>query len=169
MKTSNKVILLISAAVLGTVGYIYVQVRKLINAPFKIKGVKDINISGTNLNFTLLGQLNNEGRISAYVKDQYYDVFINDILISKVHNKDEVFVGAYKSSIIPLKVNLNYDKLIKIGLDNLTNIVADKSKVKLIIKGYFDWRAGVLSAKQPFELNYTLKEILDLNKQAATV
>jgi len=169
MEKSTKVwIGLVGVAIVGVGGYLYYNVSKLIKATFKVNGVKDVNISGSNISFTLISKITNNGNISAYVNDQYYDVFINDKLVSRVHNKGNVFVGADKTSIIPLKVDLKLNELVKIGLENLTNIVTDKSKVKFSIKGYFKWRAGILAAKQPFELSYTLKEIVDLKNTPST-
>lgn len=177
MKTSAKIgLLLVGGAIVGIAGYIYVQVQKLIKAPFKVTGVKDVDVTGGEIKFTLISQITNESSISAYVKDQYYEVFLNDKLISKIENKSEIFVAAAhkfdkqgnelpNDAKIPLRVDINKKALGKSIIDNLTNLVANRSKIKLSIKGHFVWRAGIVSAKQPFDLSYTLQEILDMNKK----
>jgi hypothetical protein len=177
MKTSAKITIgLISLGIVGVGTYLYVQVQKIINAPFKITGAKDVDVSGGEIKFTLISHIINESNISAYVKDQYYEVFLNDKQISKIENKSEIFVGAAhkydkignllpNDAIIPLRVEINKKALTNAVLVNLTNLVADKSKIKLSIKGYFTWTAGIIKAKQPFELTYTLQEIFDMNKK----
>lgn len=178
MKTSTKITLfLIGGAIVGIGTYLYVQVQKLINAPFKVVAVKNIDLSGGDIKFELISQITNESNISAYVKDQYYEVFFNNKLISKIENKSEIFVGAAhkkdkignelpNNAKIPLKVEINKKASVDSLIANLTNLVANQSKIKLSLKGYFTWRAGIISAKQPFEIEYTLKEILEMNKKA---
>ncbi len=178
MKTSAKIAIgLISVGVVGVGTYLYIQVQKIINAPFALKSVKGLDLTGGDIKFTLITQITNESNLSAYVKDQYYEVFFNGKPISKIENKSEIFVGAAhkydkdgnllpNDAKIPLKVEINKKALGDAIFANLTNLVADKSKVKLSLKGYFTWRAGIISTKQPFELAYTLQEIIDLNKKA---
>lgn len=178
MKTSTKItLLLIGGAIVGVGTYLYVQVQKLIKAPFKVIGVKKIDLTGGEIKFELISQITNESSISAYVKDQYYEVFFNNKLISKIENKSEIFVGAAhkkdkvgndlpNDAKIPLKVEINKKALGDSLIANLTNLVANPSKIKLSLKGYFTWRAGIISAKQPFELQYTLQEIIDMSKKS---
>lgn len=178
MKTSAKIAIgLIGVGIVSVSTWLYIQVQKIINAPFKIISAKDIDVSGGEIKFTLISQITNESSISAYVKEQYYEVFFNGNRISKIENKGEIFVGAANkydkngnlkpnNAKIPLKVEIDKKALTDALLTNLTNLVANKSKVKLSLKGYFTWRAGIVSTKQPFELSYTLQEILDMNKKA---
>jgi len=178
MKTWAKISIgLLTVGVVSAGIYLGIQIRKIINSPFKLKSVKDVDISGGEIKFTLITEITNESSISAYVKDQYYEIFFNGKRISKIENKSEIFVGAAhkydklgnlkpNDAKIPLKVEIDKQALTNALFTNLTNLVADKSKVKLSLKGYFTWTAGIVQAKQPFELAYTLQEIMDLNKKA---
>lgn len=165
MKNSTKVILLIGTAIAGVSTYLYVQIRKIIKSPFKVVGATDVDLTGGEVKFTLLCQKHNDSDISAHINNQYYEVFLNDKLVSKIQNKSHVFVGANKTTIIPVKVEINKNQFLKASIANLTNLIMDKSKVKLSLVGYFHYKAGVFGAKQPLDLSFTLQEILDMKKQ----
>ena len=149
--------------------YLYKQYLKLSNSDFNVVGAKNVKISGTNVSFTLITTLKNSGDISATVKDQYYDIFINGRKVSTVINKQEIKVASNGTSNIPLLIDLNLNDLRKeISSENIINFLVDKSKVKFELKGYFTFKAGLISAKVPFSLSYNLQEIIDLAKTIKT-
>lgn len=145
--------------------YLFNQYLKLTKGSFNIKGAKDVNISDNKISFTLLTTLKNDGDISATVKDQHYDLFINGNAISTVDNKKEINILSNGTSVIPFYIEVNLNDLIKQGSANLSNIFLDKSKIKFELKGYFTWKAGLINSKQPFDLSYTLQEIIYLSKK----
>jgi hypothetical protein len=145
--------------------YLYNQYLKLYKGNFKVVGIKNLIILGNKISFTLLTTLKNSGDLSARVKDQDYQVFVNGNPISKVKNNDEIKIISNGISVIPFYIEVDLNDLIKQGQANIVNILLDKSKVKFDLKGYFTWSAGLIKRKEPFSLTYTLKEIIDLNKK----
>ena len=161
------------ALTLGLVGtgltiysvYLYRQYLKLYNGEFKVVGVKNFVMSGNKISFTLLTTLKNGGDISAVVKDQDYQVFINDKSFSRVKNSDDIKVVSNGKTTIPFYIEIDLNDLKQQGIANITNILLNQDKIKFEIIGTFTWRAGLISSKQPFELGYTLKEIIEMNKK----
>ncbi len=152
----------------GTGAYLYNQVLKLKSGTFKVLGVKNLLLSGNKLSLTLVSQFKNNSDIPATIKDQDYDVFINDKRVANVHNVDSIKIASNNYNIVELKVDVNLNSVLIAGLANLGNIFNNKDAIKIKLKGTLKWQSGIISAKQPFEINYTLKEIQDLANKNKT-
>ena len=105
MKTSVKIILgATGLLVFGTGAYLYSQYLKLINGKLKVFGAKDLNINGGNLSVTIFAKFKNNSDIPATVKDQSYDVFINDKKVGEVNNSESIKIASNSESIIPFNI-----------------------------------------------------------------
>jgi LEA14-like dessication related protein len=169
MKTSVKIILgATGLLVFGTASYLYSQVLKLKNGAFKVFGAKDLKINAGNLSVTLLARFKNNSDISATVKDQYYEIFVNDKKVGEVSNAESIKVSSNGESVIPLNIKANLLSVLTEGLANLGNYFNNQDAVTLKIKGYLTWKSGLISSRQPFEVSQTLKEINQLILESKT-
>ncbi len=152
----------VSAGLIAGGVYIATQIQKLKTGAFKVLGAKSLVIGGGKLSFTLITQFKNNSNISATVTNQDYDVLVNDKRVGTVKSQESVSIKAQDYNIIPLSINVGLTSLLTEGLANLGNYFSNKDAVNIKLKGNLTWRKGILSASQPFEINYTLTEIESL-------
>ncbi len=164
MKTWLKISIgVVSASLVAGGIYIAAQIKKLQTGTFKVLGAKGLIINAGKLSFTLITQFKNNSNISATVTSQDYDVLINDKRVGTVSSKELVSIKAQDYNIVPLKVDVSLNSLLTESLANLSNFLNNnKDAIKIKLKGSLTWKKGILSASQPFEVIYSLKEIEDL-------
>ena len=164
MKTWLKITLGLAGAGLVSGGiYIASQIQKLKTGAFKVLGARNLAIGSGKLSFTLVTQFKNNSNISATVTNQDYDVLINDKRVGTIKSEDSVVIKAQDYNIINLRVDVGLESLLTESLANLANYFSNnKDAIKIKLKGDLTWKKGIISAKQPFEINYTLKEIESL-------
>lgn len=163
MKTWLKITIgVASAGVLAGGAYLISQIQKLKSGTFKVLGAKKLVVSGGKVSFELITQFKNNSNISATVTNQDYDVLINGTRVGIISSSESISIKAQDYNIIPLKVDVSLNSLLTQSLANLGNFFGNKDAIKLTLKGNLTWKKGILSAKQPFEFSYSLKEIEDL-------
>lgn len=160
MKNWIKITLgLVGAGILAGGAYLVSQIQKLKSGTFKVLGAKSLNISGGKISFEIITQFKNNSNLSATVTNQDYDVLINGTRVGVVHSEESVLIKAQDYNIIPLKVDVSINSLLTQSLANIGNFFNNKEAIKVELKGNLTWKKGVISAKQPFEFSYSLKEI----------
>jgi len=70
-----------------------------------------------------------------------------------------ISIKAQDYNIIPLKVDVSINTILSQSLANVANFFKNKEDIKITLKGNLTWKKGFISAKQPFEFSYSLKEI----------
>lgn len=156
-------IALVGAGALTGIGYLISQIQKLKTGTFKVLGAKNLNISGGKVSFELITQFKNNSNLSATVTSQDYDVLINNQRVGIIHSEDSITIKAQDYNLVPLKVDVSVNSLLTQSLANIANYFSNnKDAIKITLKGYLTWKKGILSAKQPFEFSYSMKEIEDL-------
>lgn len=144
------------------------QIYLLYQAAFKIVGAKINKIGISGIDMILYAEIDNKGDISAQINDQHYEVFLNKTKVSTVDAKQEVHINSNGKTIIPIHVAFNPETILMAGADNILNLLTDKSKIKIEIKGNLSLKSGVISLKDyPVDITYTLQEIIDSSKQPA--
>lgn len=160
MKTWLKISLGVAGAgLLAGGGYLIAQIQKLKTGTFKVLGAKNLLVSNGKVSFELITQFKNNSNLSATVTNQDYDVLINNQRVGIIHSEDSISIKAQDYNIIPLKVDVSLNSLLTQSLANLGNFFSNKDAIKVTLKGNLTWRKGIISAKQPFEFNYSLKDI----------
>lgn len=160
MKNWVKITLGLAGAGLISGGiYIASQIQKLKTGTFKVLGAKNLVVSGGKISFQLITQFKNNSNLAAKVTNQDYDVLINGNRIGIVHSEDTIDIKAQDYNIIPLKVDVDLNALVTQSLANIASYFSNKDAIKITLKGNLTWRKGIISAKQPFEFSYSLKEI----------
>ena len=142
------------------------QLYLLYKATFKIIGTKIKNIAFNNIDIVLYTELDNKGDISAQVYEQHYDVFFNGKKVSDIDAKEIIHINSNGKSIIPIRIAFNPEKIVAEGLSNLIQILTDRSKITLQVRGYLSLKSGIVSMKKyPIDIKYTLQELIDISKE----
>lgn len=142
------------------------QLYLLYKAAVKIVNVKINSISTGNISLVLYAELINKGDISAVVKNQHYDVFLNNVIVSTIDSRNEIHVNSNGKTILPININFSPDKTLSIGLANLSNLLIDRAKVVLEIKGYLSLTSGPITLNNFLvNIKYTLQELIDMSKE----
>lgn len=163
MKTWLKITFgLASVSLLAGGGYLISQIKKLRKGSFKVLGIKKLNISGGKVSFELITQFKNNSNLSATVTNQDYNILINGNRVGIVHAEDSILIKAQDYNIIPLKVDVSINSILTQSLANVANYFSNKDAIKINLNGNLTWKKGIISAKQPFEFSYSLKEIESL-------
>lgn len=145
--------------------YLKSQLSKIYNGNWKLAGVKNLNVALDKISFTVMFMLENKGDISVVVSEQNYNVFINGVPVSNINNKTNVKIVAKGFSVIPFDISISIRELLSVGLMNLGDFISNKEKIVIKTKGSLSIKAGIVSLKKyPFELEYTLAQILDAKK-----
>ena len=130
----------IIAAAIGLVtitgAFAYLQYQRIMNYVIKIKTLKFKKISLTSLNFDLFLSFENKSDLRFSIEKQVYDVYLNNVFISRVENSSPTVITPKGVSVIGLNVSVNpkdaFDKLKKNFLNLLTT--PDKLIVKVVCK-----------------------------------
>ncbi len=130
------------------------------NYKISFKAIRLRKIQYNLLDFDLYLNFDNKADIGFVIESQVYDVYLNNIFVSKVVNNTAVPVLKSAVSIIPLKVQVNPEtilkKVLKSPLDLITNY--DKIKLKVVVK--MKVKLWAFTVNIPYTYEATLKEIM---------
>lgn len=144
------------------VNYLAKQVRMLVRTKFAMSGIAINKITFKEINFSLWWKVTNNSDISFTISNQVYDVYLNGKLAKRVGNKPDVKISPHSVGKIPTNVVLDYKELVKIGLDNIGDLLdKDKrNKIQLEVVGTFTLKTSVFTLKDfPFEFKDTFGNI----------
>jgi len=141
------------------------QLVTLYHSTYKVIRTKVNKLSLTAMDIILYLQITNNSDISAQIHNEFFEVFINDKKVSEIKSSDLVHINSNGNTVLPIPIKINADQLLKVAANNISNILNDKSKIRLEIKGYLSLTAGAISLKNyPVDVNYTLQDIIDMSK-----
>jgi len=157
MSNKGKIIIWSLVAILvAVVSYLVIQLMKISKAPLTYAGMKIRSVSLAKIDLTVFFKLLNTGTASVTVSEQEYDVFINGKLVS--HMKySEPFVIRPGENIVPMEVTIRLSDAVRAGIANLSDIINDKSKINIALKGKRSMKVGFLSFN-----NVAINEIFNL-------
>lgn len=137
----------------------------LYKSAYKVVRTKINKISLTTIDIILYLQITNNSDISAQIKNEFFEVFINDKKVSEIKSADLIHINSNGNTVLPIPIKINSDQLIKVAANNISNILNDKSKIKLEIKGYLSLQVGAIDLKNyAIDINYTLQDLIDMSK-----
>lgn len=149
--------------------YLYRQGKRLYDAIYTVSGAVIQELSLNSVSLTLLLKLENKGDLSVEIIDQTYDIYVNNIKVSSINNKNKVKIHSNTCSVIPLQVKFNPKDVFKAGIDNLAFLVGDRSKINIQIKGKFSFEAGAIRMRDfKIDENMTLAQIIEKSKTGNT-
>lgn len=159
----QKIILFGSIALLAGVGYyFYRQAKKASDFCYKIKKVKINKLNRAFTSIDLTFDFQNKSKLEFMVTNQDFDVFINDILVTKIKSNQSFALRPEAWSPLTTTINFNPDEVFKSvkSIDFLKNMLGGTDKIKIKVVGKIGVKSGVISANIPIDITQTLKELL---------
>ncbi len=136
---------------------------------YNIKKSKVKDASAKNIDIDFAVDFKNNSDIEAQIDGYTFDVLLNNVRVSEVTsgNKEIIKASDFTTIIVPIKLNLS-NLLSKklINQDFVKNIIFDKSKIMVGIKGFVSGGAlGVKLKDMEIEISYSLAELLKPSKE----
>lgn len=153
---------LVSIALLAA----YLQLEKLKNYVIKFKRIKINKVAYNLFNFDLFLNFENKSDFNFAITSQKYNVYINNVFVTKIENSLPIQIKAKAVNVIGLNVQFNpKDILNKLGV-NLLSLVAhtDKINIKIDIKMKVKWK--LFSFDVPFIYEDNLKSMMASKNEA---
>lgn len=142
----------------------------LYNATFKVVKTRIKTITAGKISLTLLTEINSKSDVSAVINGQHYEVFFNDKLVSRIDGTEKIHINSNGKTLIPIDIDFNPSAIIQTGIANITNLILDRTKVNIEIKGYLSLKVGIVEMKNyPVDIKYTLQELIDISKEPPVV
>jgi hypothetical protein len=147
-----------------TLNFILKNVRKLVQMKFAYKGTTVNAINLKELSLTMKWLVTNPSDLNFTIKNQVYDVFLNDKFVRKVGSTAETEVYGRGNSIIPTNIYITTKEVAKLGLDNVAGFLTDegRKKTKLKVVGTFDIKTPLFTLRKlPFEFKDSIYNIMN--------
>lgn len=168
LDTKAKIKISLGVFVIGltalTLNFILKNVRKLVHLKFAFKGT-DVNaINLKELSLTMKWLVTNPSDLNFIIKNQVYDVYLNDTFVRKVGSSAETDVYGNGTSIIPTNIYITTKEVFKLGVDNIAGFLTEegRKKTKLKVKGTFDVKTPLFTLRKlPFEFQDTIQNIMN--------
>jgi LEA14-like dessication related protein len=98
------------------------------------------------------------------IKNQVYDVFLNDKFVRKVGSSAETEVFGRGTSILHTNIYITTKEVLKLGVDNLSSFITEegRKKTKLKVSGTFDVATPIFTLRKlPFYFEDTIHNIMN--------
>lgn len=165
--TKKKVISLIVVGTLiaGTVGfgawYIFRLFNVLSDYCLKFWKGKINSISFKSVNMTLWWMIYNKSNADIIVTDHKFDIYINCNRVSTVYGDNETTIKPNNKSAFHFNLVFNPLQVLKISLQNLTDLLSNQDNIQIDIEGYASaGTGGLVLRKLPIKYSMTLGELL---------
>jgi LEA14-like dessication related protein len=158
----------LGAVMIGVLGvtltYLMQQLKKLVNTEWVFLGTEIKKISLNEINLILWWRVINNSDFSFQVKNQVFDVFLNDKFIKKVGFSSKIDIPTNSDSRIPTNIFITPQELLLAGL-NFSDLLFNeqgRSKLFLTVKGNMDLSVDDLSIKKvPFYFKDSIQNIMN--------
>ena len=147
-----------------TLNYLLKNIRKLVFLRFDYKSVDLVKVNLKEISFTLNWICKNTSDFNFTLKNQVYDVFINNRFVRKVGSSEETEVYGRGTSIVKTNVYITTTELLKFTTENLSSLVTEEGRKKTKIKviGTFDISTPLFTLKKlPFYFEDTIHNIMN--------
>lgn len=147
-----------------TLNFILKNVRKLVHLKFDFKGTDVNTINLKELSLTMNWLVTNPSDLNFVIKNQVYDVFLNDTFVRKVGSSAETDVYGNGTSILPTNIYITTKEVLKLGVNNIAGFLTEegRKKTKLKVVGTFDVKTPLFTLRKlPFEFSDTIYNIMN--------
>jgi LEA14-like dessication related protein len=147
-----------------TFNFLFKNIRKLVHLQFDYKDTDVNKINFKEISLTMNWKCTNPSDFNFTLKNQIYDVFLNDTFIRKVGSSAETEVYGRGTSIVPTNVYITTKEVLKLGADNLAGFLTEegRKKTKLKVVGTFDVGTPLFRLKKlPFYFEDTIHNIMN--------
>ncbi|MEM2138567.1 MAG: hypothetical protein QXM96_00220 [Candidatus Woesearchaeota archaeon] len=143
-----------------TGAFLYYQYCKLMDYVLNFSRIKINKITKDFIDFDLFLFITNKSNIKYSIVEQEYELFLNNVYLTKMVNYSENVIYPNSKSEIGINIKLNFKDFLEKGKMSLSDILTNKNaslliKMNLIIKVYF------IKFKLPYEYNIDLLTLLN--------
>jgi len=164
LKWKNKYLIAIGGVGLTAYGisWLIKQQGMLEKTCFKAKGFVPVRLTINSADVNVKFKMKNESKVGYYLKNQIYNVYINDQFVGVIKNPNKLYIVPEKSTDVWLNVKFNPLQVANISRDTLKNLIANNSDVKVQIKGNANVvaRGGMFAFNYPVDETFTLSELI---------
>jgi LEA14-like dessication related protein len=147
-----------------TMNFLLKNLKKIIYLKFDYKNTNVNKINFKEISLTMNWRCTNPSDFNFIIKNQVYDVFINDKFIRKVGSSAETEVYGRGTSIIPTNIYITTKELLKLGTENIADFLTEEGrrKTKLKVSGTFDVKTPIFTLRKlPFFFQDTIHNIIN--------
>jgi len=145
---------------LGSLAYLKKQFNLIKDSCYTISGGIIHTLGLTNIKMTIFFKIVNESDITIKLSDMIFNIYVNNIFVTKISKPEEQVIFSKNEAIIQLEVQFNPVDLLKAGIKNIQSIIYDKEKLIINIKGTFSAKTGGVKLRNfPIDEKITLKEL----------
>jgi len=147
-----------------TLNYFLKNLRRLVHLTFTYKDTDVNKINLNELSLTMNWLCRNPSDFNFTIKNQVYDVFINDKFVTKVGSSQDTEVFGRGTSIVKTNIYITRQDIFKIGADNLAGFISEagRKKTRLKVVGTFDISTPLFTLRKlPFTFNDTIHNIMN--------
>ena len=147
-----------------TLNFILKNIKKLVGLKFEYKDTDVNKINFKEISLTMNWKCVNPSDFNFTLKNQVYDVYLNDTFVRKVGLTAETEVYGRGTSIIPTNIYITTQEVLKLGAENLTGFLTEtgRKKTKLKVTGTFDVKTPLFTLRKlPFYFEDTIHNIMN--------
>lgn len=147
-----------------TMNFILKNIKKLVGLKFNYKDTIVNKINLKEISLTMNWKCTNPSDFNFTIKNQVYDVFLNDNFIRKVGSSAETEVYGRGTSIVPTNIYITTQEVLKLGTENIAGFLTEegRKKTKLKVSGTFDVKTPILTLRKlPFFFEDTIYNIMN--------
>lgn len=160
MATSNKKKYII-AGIIGIVtiagALAYLQYKKLMNYSIKFRGVNLKTFTPALVDFDVRLLFQNNSNISFVIEKQFYDIYLNNIFITKLESNVSTPIAA--NGVSPMDLNIKINPISAAKKLNITavQLLKDNGKIRLRMDMKMKIRAWGITFNFPYSYEDSLK------------
>lgn len=140
------------------------------HSQYKLVKAKINDISLRVIDLVLILQITNKSDISVKINNQFYEVFLNEVKVSEIKLDDLLHISSNNNTILNIPVKINYDRILNVVQTNVLNLLTDKSKIRIEVRGHLSLNVGPVSmSNYPIDVKITLQDIINLAKKPKEV
>jgi hypothetical protein len=162
LKWKNKYLIAIGGVGLTAYGISWLVKQKTMLAKtcMKPSGFVPVRLTVNNADINLKFKMKNASKVGYYLKNQVYNVYINDQFVGVIKNPNKNYIVPEKSTDVWLNVKFNPLQVANISWDTLKDLIVNNSDVKVQIKG----NAKVVAGGGVFAFNYPVDQTFKLSE-----
>jgi LEA14-like dessication related protein len=136
----------------------YLQYKKIMNYVMKFTRAKINNISLNNIDFNIYISFENKSDLTFTIRQQEYDVYINDVFLTKIVNYAPNVIKANSVSEIGVNISANPKEVwSKIG-KNALNLLMESEKIRIKTVMKMKVKVFFITVTIPYTYEGTLKD-----------
>jgi len=142
----------------------YLQYTRLMNYVIKVGKIKINKIALNNIDFNLILNFENKSNISFDIKNQTYDIYLNNVFIAKAENQSITKINAKSVSQIGLNIKFDPSTAVKkLGLGTL-DLLSKPDKVMLKVDVKLKVKLYGITISLPYVFESSLKDLTSEKK-----